>query len=328
MSNRVLDYIIAERIRPTELKEVILLDRIRKIIGKGNVSQHLLFYSSPGSGKTTLAKVLASDTHSLYINVSNDRGIDTVRSSIRDFCSTHALAIDDKNYNLKKKKIVILDEFDGATMDFFKAMRATMDEFNEIAIFVATCNYINKIPTPMQSRFLVVPFEPINKIEEAELIELYMEHIQSICTDLKTIKFENEDVLRSFVKRKCPDLRFLINQLQQFYDSKVKVITSDLITKTSFAYEDFFKLITKKGNEIKNYTYVMSNFQGKEDDIISYLKDELPNYIKENLPDKKAEIPNLLIKIAEWDYKKNMMIDKILAILAMTYECQMILNRS
>ena len=150
-----INQLFTEKYRPKNLDSLILPERVMKKFMNG-VQQNMLFAGSPGTGKTSTAKALVNqyDLPYLYINASTDTSVDVIRTRITDFCSTMSI-LDDRD----KFKVVILDEIDGVSDQFFKALRATMDQFNVNARFIATCNYINKVPDPIQSRFEMIDFD-------------------------------------------------------------------------------------------------------------------------------------------------------------------------
>ena len=153
--------LLTEKLRPKEIRHMILPQRIRVIFEDKGLNQNVLLAGSPGCGKTTLAKILASGLPHMFINVSDESSVDTIRNKINDFCSNISV-LDGKS----SKKVVILDEFDGASDQFYKALRGTIEKFAGNTRFVATCNYINKVPDAIQSRFEVINFDPVNSEEE------------------------------------------------------------------------------------------------------------------------------------------------------------------
>ena len=144
----------------------------------------------------------------LYINASTDTSVDVIRTRITDFCST--VSIMDGPSSMK---VVILDEVDGVSDQFFKALRATMETFASNSRFIATCNYINKLPDPILSRFEVINFD-FDKEEEAELTKKYMRRVYEICS--KEEMSIDKPALLEFVRRNFPDLRSTLNKLQGF----------------------------------------------------------------------------------------------------------------
>ena len=162
-----LNQLFTEKYRPKNLKELILPDAVMNKFKDGLV-QNMLFAGSPGTGKTSCAKAVVNqfELPYLYINASTDTSVDVIRTRIIDFCST--VSIMDKPGTFK---VVILDEVDGVSDQFFKALRATMEQFASNSRFIATCNYINKLPDPILSRFEVINFD-FDKEEETELTNL------------------------------------------------------------------------------------------------------------------------------------------------------------
>ena len=144
--------LLTEKLRPKKIEHMILPQRIRNVFSQG-LQQNVLLAGSPGCGKSSMAKILMKDHPHLFINVSDESSVDTVRSKITDFCSTVSI-MDGKN----AIKIVVLDEFDGASDQFYKALRGTIEKFAKGTRFIATCNYLNKLPDPIKSRFEIFDF--------------------------------------------------------------------------------------------------------------------------------------------------------------------------
>jgi replication factor C small subunit len=182
----MIQELFTEKYRPKTLDQLILPTRIRKALGNGELHQHLLLFGSAGTGKTSCAKVLASNYPTLYINVSDESSVDVIRDKISTWCSTISLMDGAERY-----KVVILDEIDGASDQFNKALRATIEKFAHVARFIGTCNYINKVPEPVQSRFNVISFDYATTEEEKEV---KVEYIKRTLNVLKTanIKIEKE----------------------------------------------------------------------------------------------------------------------------------------
>ena len=175
MSNRLL----TEVLRPKKIEQLILPPRIRAILGDGKLKQNYLFYGGPGLGKTSAAKVLAAGYPYIYINCSDETGVDTVREKISKWCST--ISVLDGNESIK---VVILDELDGVSDQFFKALRGTIEKFAEQARFIGTCNYFNKIPDAMHSRFTLVNFDFLDKEEEGLVFDEQVKRASSVLSKL------------------------------------------------------------------------------------------------------------------------------------------------
>ena len=145
-----------EKYRPKTLADVLLSEEHREYFKKiKNDVPHILFYGSPGIGKTTLAKVIVNDIlkcQYLYINASDENGIDTIRNKVITFSQTRSFD--------GKKKIVILDEADGLSGESLRILRNVMDDYTETTRFILTANYVNKIIEPVRSRCALFKLMP------------------------------------------------------------------------------------------------------------------------------------------------------------------------
>lgn len=316
-----LNKLLTEKMRPQNLSQIILTERVRKSVGSGELKQNYLFYGIQGIGKTSIAKILAQGRSTLYLNASSERGIETVRETITDFASTRSTIPTEKN----DYKVIILDELDGATEMYHKSLRATMEKFSDYVRFIATCNHINKIPEAIQSRFLLVKLEPQDAEEQEELIELYKQRITTVTKKLN-IEWQSPKVLDEFIKKNFPDLRKIFQQIQDFDTSKVKSITLNDIKRVSFTYNDIYKMIVNKPNPHKNYQFIMSEYISKVDEVFLSLNSEFPNWIMENKPNLESKLPQILVTTPEWEYKKNFLNDSVAALVACIMQLQQICN--
>ena len=223
----MINALFTEKYRPKDLSELILPDRVMSKF-KDGITQNMLFAGSPGTGKTSCAKALVNqfELPYIYINASTDTSVDVIRTRIIDFCSTMSV-LDDQG----KFKVVILDEVDGVSDQFFKALRATMEQFASNSRFIATCNYINKLPDPILSRFEVINFD-FDKEEESELTKKYIKRVYQICgQEDMTIE---KPALVEFVRRNFPDLRSTLNKLQGYKTQGTENITIDSIIESLY----------------------------------------------------------------------------------------------
>ena len=311
--------LFTEKYRPQNLDQMILPLRIRQSLGDGELHQNYLFYGSAGLGKTSLAKVLAKNYPTLYINVSDESSVDVIRDKISTWCSTISL-LD----GAEKFKVVILDEMDGASDQFYKALRATIEKFANNARFIGTCNYINKVPDPVQSRFTLVPFDFLSKEEEKEVMVEFIKRSYQIFTACG-IAISKEAVIE-FVKRNFPDMRSIVNKIQTFHVQGVKEIKPEDVRKLNYSFRDVFDLVLGAPNSQENYKFLMTNYSSKVDDVLHALGQELPDYIRDNHPTKFAKVPQILIKIAHYQAQRVHVIDPCITMLAAVFETQIILN--
>ena len=311
--------LFTEKYRPSNLDELILPSRIKSKFEKG-VYQHMLLTGSPGTGKTSTAKAVVKHfgLPYLYINASTDTSVDIIRTRITDFCSTMSI-MDGEN----KLKVVILDEIDGVSDQFFKALRATMEMFAANSRFIATCNYINKIPDAIQSRFECINFD-FTKDEEPELIKAYIKRIHEICKN-EGVQIENKAILE-LVKRKFPDLRSTLNILQGYVAEGKTNITVDDIKKFNSIYKDVFELVFNNIDPIKNYKYLVSEYSNRVDDVLQALGDEFIEYINMEKPSAQKHVPHIIVAVAEHQAQRVNVIDPVITMLSCIFQLQTIIN--
>ena len=191
-----------EKYRPTTLDTYIgnehLKSKVSVYLESGDLP-HLLLYGKAGTGKTTLAKLLVNNIECdyLYINASDENSVDTVRNKVRGFAST---------MGFKDYKIIILDECDYITPNAQAALRNLMETFSKHCRFILTCNFVERIIDPIQSRCQSFQIIPPSKKEVAKHIHdiLLKENVMSDMKDLKVL-----------IDSGYPDIRRVINAAQR-----------------------------------------------------------------------------------------------------------------
>lgn len=311
--------LLTEKYRPKNLDDLITPIRVKTKLEKG-VYQHLLLYGSPGTGKTSAAKAMVKHFGHpyMYINASTDTSVDVVRNRITDFCANRSV-MDAPG----KMKVIILDEIDGVSDQFFKALRATMDQFSANARFIATCNYVNKVPDPIQSRFEMIDFD-FSKEEESEIMKGYIVRLLEICKE-EGIGIDKYAAVE-LVKRKFPDLRNMLNQLQGFKSQGLEKVTVEDIKKFSSVYRDIYDLLIDNVDPVENYKYMVANYSNRTDDVLQSLGAEFIEFVKTERPSYTAFIPQIVVTVAKYQAQRTQVIDPVVSMLACIYELQSILK--
>jgi len=314
-----INQLFTEKYRPKNLDELILPDRVMGKFKDGLV-QNMLFAGSPGTGKTSTAKAVVNQFNLpyLYINASTDTSVEVIRTRIIDFCSTVSIMDEPGSF-----KVVILDEVDGVSDQFFKALRATMEQFASNSRFIATCNYINKLPDPILSRFEVINFD-FDKEEESELTKKYIRRVYGICKQ-EDMTIE-KDALVEFVRRNFPDLRSTLNKLQGFKTQGTSNINVNDVKKFNSVYKDVFELIFNETDPAKNYQMLVSNYSNRVDDVLQSLGEELIEYINQEQLQSVKFIPQIIISVAKHQAQRVHVIDPVITMLSCVYEIQGIIR--
>ena len=206
-----------EKYRPTSLDTYIgnehLKSKVEIYLESGDLP-HLLLYGKAGTGKTTLAKLLVKNIECdyMYINASDENNVDTVRTKVKHFAST---------IGFKDMKIIILDECDYITPNAQAALRNLMETFSKHCRFILTCNYVERIIDPIQSRCQSFQIIPPSKGEVAK-------HTHDILIS-ENVTHEMDD-LKVLIDSGYPDIRRIVNSSQRnVVNGKLKLDTSSIL---------------------------------------------------------------------------------------------------
>jgi DNA polymerase III delta prime subunit len=316
----MIQELLTEKLRPKELKHMILPARIKSSFESG-LQQNVLLSGSPGSGKTSMAKILMKNHPHIFINVSDESSVETIRTKVHDFCSTISI-LDGEN----QTKIVILDEFDGASEQFYKALRGTIEKYAKGTRFIATCNYLNKIPEAIRSRFELYDFDPINKQEEDEIQQQWKERISKILSAIGiTHDGKNLDL---FTKKYFPDMRSALNTIQRWNIDGVTNLTESKINEVLWDHEELFELVFSKIDPVKNYQYIVGQYSSRTDEGMASLGSDFIKWIQEKKPQSINLVPGIIITVAKYQAERNLVIDPVLSLLALIFTLQQMTNKN
>ena len=210
-----------ERYRPTKLENYIGNEHLKSKVDvylKSCDMPHLLLFGRAGTGKTTLAKMLVNsiDCDYLYINASDENSVDTVRNKVRNFAST---------IGFKDSKIIILDECDYITPNAQAALRNLMETFSKHCRFILTCNFVERIIDPIQSRCQSFQIVPPSKKEVAV-------HLNNILKE-EEVACKMDDVV-NLVNAGYPDIRRVINSAQRQVVDGLLVIDEQALMENDY----------------------------------------------------------------------------------------------
>ena len=282
--------LLVEKYRSKTLDEYVGNEHIKATIKKyleQNDIQNFLFYGGVGCGKTTLAKLIVNnlDCDYLYINSSDERGIDTIRDKVSGFASTASF---------KPLKVVILDEADFITIQGQAALRNVIETYSRTTRFILTCNYIERIIDPIQSRCQTLKIEPPSKKDIAK-------HLVKIL-DTENILYTVDDI-KTVVNHYYPDLRKMLNTLQlSTHESEIRLDPSVLVSSnyTAAVVEELKQ--SKPDWKVIRQIIADSGVNDFEE-LFRYLYDNASVYA----PNREGSVA---IYINEHSYQANFRIDK------------------
>ena len=299
MSN---NYLWVEKYRPQKIDDCILPAELKKVFKEFIASGQLpnfLFSGGAGVGKTTVAKALCNEIGAeyLFINGSEESGIDILRTKIKGFASTISLT--------DSKKVVIIDEADYLNPNSTQpALRAFIEEFSGNCRFIFTCNFKNKIIEPLHSRCAVVDFNIDNSQKPALAAEFFKRTVN-------ILKQENIDydqkVVVELITKHFPDFRRILNELQR-YSVSGKIDSGILVNLTEESYKQLIR-----GLKEKNFTEVRKWVAKHSDESINTFK-HLYDTASTNV--EQSSIPQLVLILADYQYKAAFVADAELNLMA------------
>ena len=286
-----------EKYRSKVLDEYVGNETLKQVIAKyieQNDIQNLLLYGPPGTGKTTLAKLLINNINCdhLYINASDERGIETIREKVQGFASTASF---------KPLKVIILDEADFITIQGQAALRNVIETYSMSTRFILTCNFIERIIDPLQSRCQVLKIVPPSKGEVAKHVVTVLEK-ENTEYDLDSIKI----VVNQFY----PDLRKILNTCQLSTHNSKLVLDKSVLIASNYIDKVITELTKPTLTSWKTIKQIIADSNISEyDELFRELYNRVEEYSKGN----DGEI---IILVSESQYQSNFRIDKEINIMA------------
>ncbi len=283
-----------EKYRPDILENYVGNENLKETISKyieQNDIQNLIFYGPAGTGKTTLAKLLVKNINCdfIYINASDERGIETIRDKVSGFAST---------MSFKPLKVVILDEADFLTIQAQASLRNVIETFSKSTRFILTCNYIERIIDPLQSRCQTLKIIPPSKADVAR-------HLCKVLSQ-ENVNYDTDSVV-NIVKKQYPDVRKMLNICQM--SSKKGELVVDSQTLVSSNYIDQIIELLPNNKSFKQIRQIIAD--SNVDDFEALYK-----ALYERIDEYTTRDAEAIIIIEEYLYHANFRIDKEINVMA------------
>jgi DNA polymerase III delta prime subunit len=287
--------LFVEKYRPQDLNGFVGDDTVRLKIQeylKTGKLQNLLLFGPAGTGKTSLAKLIVGQLNAdhLYINASDERGIDTIRDKIIPFASS---------IGFNGLKVVILDESDYLTAQAQATLRNVMESFSASCRFILTCNYLDRIISPLQSRCMAFGITPPSKKEVGQ-------HVLQIC-ESEGINYTKED-LGQVILTHYPDIRKILNTLQGSLKDNQLVLDTKSLKNTDFEN----KVVEGLKNKIK-----INDIRQIIADSGATQFESLFRCLYDNVEEYTTNVGDAIIIIAQYQYEYGFVVDKEICIAAM-----------
>ena len=290
-------FLWVEKYRPSTVNECILPDRLKKPFQEyvnNKEVPNLMLTGSAGVGKTTIAKAMCAEIglNHLIINASETRGIDLLRTTIRNYASSVSLT--------GGKKVIILDEADSMTPDAQAAMRGAIEEFAANCTFIFTCNFKAKLIDAIHSRCSVIDFT-LRSNEKEDMAKQFFKRMCHVLTT-EGVTYDRA-VLAKIIEKYFPDYRRTLNELQRFTSSGT--LDAGIVAQLSDVRKlgDLTKSLKDKNfGEMRKWVVVNSDVDPST--IYRKIYDSLNEYFK---PDS---IPQAVVILSKYQYQSAFVADQ------------------
>ena len=291
--------LFVEKYRPVSLENYIgnqhLKTKVSKYINTGDIP-HLLLHGKAGTGKTTLAKLLVSniDCDQMYVNASDENNVETVRNKVKVFASS---------VGFKDLKVIILDECDFLTPNAQAALRNLMETFSKHCRFILTCNYVERIIDPIQSRCQSFQIIPPDRKQVAK-------HLANILTN-EDVQYDIKDIA-TIVNGGYPDIRRVINGAQRQVVNSKLTIDENTIVQNDYKNQvlDILKTQDKK-NSFKNIRQLLADSKVTDfSDLFRLMFDTVDDW-------GAGHIAECILILSKYQQSDAIVVDKEINIMAM-----------
>ncbi len=297
------EYLYVEKYRPHKIEDCILPDRLKKVfqeyVTKGDIP-NLMLTGTAGCGKTTVAKAMCEEigVNHLFINSSDERGIDTLRIKIKGYASTVSLT--------GGRKVIILDEADYLTPEAQAGLRGAIEEFSENCSFIFTCNFKARLIDALHSRCSVIDFA-LKGDEKQKMAAQMFKRLANILTE-ESITYD-KDVLGKIVQRYFPDYRRTLNELQRYSTSGN--IDAGVLSQVESVrkLDDLIKALKEKDFSTMR-KWVVNNSDIDQSRIFRSIYDNLCIYLK------PESVPMAVVTLAKYQYQAAFVADQELNLVA------------
>jgi len=291
-----------EKYRPKDLSTYVgnehLKEKVKVYLESEDVP-HLLLFGKAGTGKTTLAKIVVNniDCDYMYINASDENKVDDVRNKIKTFASS---------VGFKSLKVIILDECDYLTPNAQAALRNLMETFSKHCRFILTCNYVERIIDPIQSRCQSFQIIPPDRKQVAQ-------HLANILGN-ENIEYDIKDIA-TIVNGGYPDVRRVINGAQRQVVNGNLVIDENTITQNDYKTKVLEILTTQdKKSSFQNIRQLLADSKVTDfSDLFRLMFDTIDDW-------GTGHIAECILILSKYQQSDAVVVDKEINIMAMFVE--------